>query len=116
MPNRDAIIRLLSETQPQPTAHQIGLKQVLLANDETPSSITQISVTTLREGEQVEEHVHKTMDEHYLFLSGEGCFVLNGEEIECKEGLFLLVPAGTPHCMRAVTELKCITIGVAFDK
>lgn len=115
MPNRNAIVRLLSETLPLPTAHQIGLKQVLLANDETPSPITQISVTTLRSGEQVEEHIHKTMDEHFLFLSGEGWFVLNGEKMECKEGLFLLVPAGTPHYMWAKTELKCITIGVALD-
>jgi len=115
MPNREAIVRLLSETLPQPTAHHNGLKQVLLANDETSSNITQISVTTLRKGEQVEEHVHKTMDEHYLFLSGEGCFVLNGVKIECREGLFLLVPAGTPHYMWAETELKCITIGVAID-
>ena len=115
MPSRDAIVRLLSETIPQPTAHQIGLKQVLLANNETPSYITQISVTTLRKGEQVEEHVHNTMDEHYLFLSGEGCFVLNGKKMECREGLFLLVPAGTPHYMWAETELKCITIGVALD-
>lgn len=115
MPNRDAIIRLLAETEAQPTAHQIGLKQVLLANDETPSSVTQIAVTTLRKGEQVETHVHKTMDEHYLFLSGEGCFVLGDERLECREGLFLQVPAGCPHSMEARAELKFITVGVALD-
>ena len=115
MSNREAIIRLLSETITQPTAHQIGLKQILLANDETSSAITQISVATLRKGEQVENHIHKTMDEHYLFLSGRGFFFLDGKKIECKEGLFLLVPAGTPHYMWAETELKCIIIGVAFN-
>ncbi len=116
MPNeREPIVRILSETQPQPTAHQIGLKQVLLANDETPSKITQIAVTTLRKGEEVEPHVHKTMDEHYLFVSGEGWFMLGDERIECREGVFLLVPAGCEHCMEATTDLKFMTIGVALD-
>lgn len=111
MINRD-IIRLLSEVEPQPTAHRIGMKQVLLANDETSSSITQISVITLCKGERVDKHVHKTMDEHYLFLSGEGYFMMGDVKLECQEGLFLLVPAGTYHYMWAETELKCITIGV----
>ena len=117
MPNngRKPIVRILSETQPHPTAHQIGLKQVLLANDETESKLTQIAVTTLRKGEEVEPHVHKTMDEHYLFESGEGWFVLDGERIDCREGLFLLVPAGCEHSMVATTELKFMTIGVALD-
>ena len=115
MPNRDIIVRLLSETIAQPTAHRIGLKQVLLANDDTQSAVTQISVTTLRKGEKVEEHIHITMDEHFLFLAGEGSFFLDGKRIACKEGLFLLVPAGTPHYMWAETELKCLTIGVALD-
>lgn len=115
MPKQEPIVRLLSEIQAQPTAHQIGLKQVLLANDETQSKLTQIALTTLHKGEEVGQHVHKTMDEHYLFISGEGRFMLGEKAIECVEGLFLLVPAGCQHSMVATTELKLMTIGVALD-
>lgn len=114
MPNPRAIIRILSETHPQTTSHNIGIKRVLLANDETPSSITQIAVTELRKGERAETHVHETMDEHYLFLSGRGIMRIDGSDVECEEGVFLLVPAGSEHSMMAETDMKFITIGVAL--
>lgn len=109
------ILKLLSEIQPQFTSHHIGVKQVLLSNDETPSNITQIAITTLRAGECVDLHIHKTMDEHYLFLSGNGRFNLGDRMIECKEGVFLMIPAGCLHGMEAIDKLNFITIGVALD-
>lgn len=90
------------------------MKQVLLANDETSTSITQIAVTTLKEGEYISIHIHKTMEEYFLFLKGSGSLKAIDEEIKCYEGMFILVPAGIPHSLRANSELKFITIGVAL--
>jgi mannose-6-phosphate isomerase-like protein (cupin superfamily) len=90
------------------------MKQVLLANADTCSSITQIAVTTLRKGESVDIHVHETMDEHYMFYSGDGLMIADGNVIECHEGLFLLIPAGMPHELCALSDLKFMTIGVAL--
>lgn len=114
MRNSRLVRKLLTEISPVPTAHQIGQKTVLLNNQETSSNITQIAMTELQQGETVEEHAHPTMDEHYLFLSGEGVMVVDGEELECKEGVFLLVPATCKHGMSALTNMKFLTIGVAL--
>lgn len=107
-------IKNLSETRTVSTSHGIGLKKVLLSNEETISNLTQIAVTVLRKGEQVKTHVHETMDEHYLFWEGEGRFVIGNRKIRCKPGVFLLVPAGVSHSMIAETDMKFITIGVAL--
>lgn len=114
MPNPRFIKRNLSEIFPTPTAHNIGLKSVLLSNVETISNITQIAITELRRGEEVEPHEHLTMDEHYLFISGEGVMYVDNEEIECKKGVFLLIPATSVHSIRAITDMKFLTIGVAL--
>lgn len=114
MPNPRFIKRNLSEILPIPTAHQIGMKTVLLSNVETISNITQIAITELRQGEEVESHVHPTMDEHYLFVSGEGVMCVDEEKIDCRQGVFLLVPAKSVHSMCAMTDMKFITIGIAL--
>ena len=114
MHNPRLVRKLLTELFPVPTAHQIGQKTVLLNNQETSSNISQIAMTERRQGESVEEHVHPTMDEHYLFLSGEGVMVVDGEVFECKEGIFLLIPATCKHEMSALTNMKFLTIGVAL--
>jgi len=110
------IKRDIKEVAAAPTAHGIGLKQVLLAAAETDSAVTQIARTTLRQGEEVEVHVHRTMDEHYYFLGGKGVMVVDDEAVECREGIYLLVPQGTGHALKAESDLTFITIGIAYDK
>ena len=114
MVDRRFVCRKLSDITTTVTSHNIGLKQVLLAKNETSSAITQIAVTTLRGGEFVEEHVHETMDEHFIFQSGRGWMFVDGEQIKCTDGVFLLIPAGTPHSMRSDEDLRFVTIGVAL--
>ena len=114
MRNPRLVRKLLTEISSVPTAHLIGQKIVLLNNLETSSNITQIAMTELQKGESVEQHIHPTMDEHYLFLSGEGVMIVDGEEMECKEGVFLLIPATCKHGMSALSNMKFLTIGVAL--
>lgn len=91
------VIKDLQKIVPVPTTHQIGLKQVLLANDETASAVTQIAKTQLLSGEVVEDHVHLTMDEHYLCFSGEGTLWVDGSEIPFTKDTYVLVKAGSKH-------------------
>lgn len=110
------IIRELSEIVATPTAHGVGAKKVLLSSNETESAITQIAVTRLEKGEKVEVHMHKTMDEHYFFLEGEVILFLNNEKYVCKNDTYILVYSGTSHSLKALTDTKFITIGVAYEK
>lgn len=113
MHDRPIVVKDVANLSPQFTSHGIGEKLVLLANDETSSAITQIAITKLHEGEDVESHLHETMDEHFLFLDGEGIINIDNKEIICKPGRFILVPASYNHRIRAITEMRFITIGVS---
>ncbi len=108
------IVKTLDDIIPIFTSHGVGQKQVLLANEECASAITQIAVTTLKENEKVGAHLHPSMDEHYIFLSGKGQMLVDSEVVECKAGCFVLVPANIEHSMECFKEMKFITIGVAL--
>lgn len=110
------IIKDINTITAVPTAHNIGLKQVLLTSGETTSAVTQIACSQLRQGEEVEEHVHKTMDEHYLFEEGVGVMTIDGNSYDCKCGTYILVPAGCSHSLKSLLYMKFLTIGIAYDK
>lgn len=116
MAGRQSLHRNLSEISALPTAHSVGLKKVLLSTAETESAVTQIAVTEFRAGESVEAHIHTTMDEHYIFLEGEGSVSVGSQTLSCHTGDYLLVPAGESHCLKALTDMKFVTIGIAYDK
>lgn len=108
------IVKCLRDILPQSTSHGVGQKQVLLSRNETSSNITQIAITMLQPKEHVKPHVHPTMDEYYLFLSGKGCMTVGKEEVVCEEGLFLVIPAKEVHAIYAETEMKFIILGMAL--
>lgn len=114
MINPRLLIRNLSNIPAIPTAHHVGMKQVFVANNETTSLVTQIAIGQLSPGEVVELHTHSTMDEHYLFLEGSGEMIIDGETYLCKSGTFMLIPAGAEHGLKAVSEMRFVTVGVAL--
>ncbi len=116
MDGAKTVYRRLSEIEAAPTAHAVGLKKVLLSAGETRSAVTQIAVTTFRAGEKAGSHRHPTMDEHYLFIEGEGLMTVDGQSYECRPGDYLLVGAGSLHELQALAEMKFMTIGIAYDK
>ena len=114
MKNERFIIKDIEKIEAIPTSHQIGLKKVLLSDSETISNITQIAVTSLSANEKIEKHIHPTMDEHYIFISGKGIIYIDDETFECTAGTFILVPANSQHNLEVITDMKFITIGVAL--
>lgn len=111
-----SILKNISDIKGISTAHGIGVKQVLLSGGETDSAVTQIAVTALRDEEEVEVHVHPTMDEHYIILEGYGEMLFNGNWHDCHVGDYLLITKGDKHAMKAKSNMKFITIGIAYDK
>lgn len=109
------IKRILKDVTPIPTSHGIGVKQVLLANEETSSAVTQIAKSSLKMGEKVEEHIHATMDEHYLCLSGEGILFVDHKKIAFTQDTYVLVKAGSSHYLEATSDVTFLTIGVATE-
>lgn len=113
---KESIIRHLKDIEALATAHGFGKKQVLLSGGETDSSVTQIAVTSLNAGEIVESHVHKTMDEHYLILEGNGTMTIGQVQHKISAGTYLLIASGEQHALKADTNIRMVTIGIAYDK
>lgn len=108
----EILIRDLSKIIPVPTSHHAGLKQVLLANEETATNITQIAKTKMLAGEVAAAHVHLDMEEYFHFLSGSGTIVIDGVSHKITDECFFRIPCGHSHEVNAITDLSFITIGV----
>lgn len=104
----------LHEIQPAPSSHKVGLKRVLLAANESGCAITQIAVTELKAGEVAEAHAHEDMMEGFYVMNGELDMVLDGEMGHCKAEDFVWVESGSSHELRAITDVRMMTIGCAL--
>ena len=109
------IHKTLSAIIPQLTSHNVGLKRVLVCNDETESDITQIALTTLRAGEKTDRHKHESMEEYFLFVKGKVTLAVEDKELTCTRGDFVVVRCGESHQLKAVEETELITIGCATE-
>ncbi len=103
--------RSIKDIAPIPTSHNAGMKRVLWAAHESGCSIKQIAITDLRAGEIAEAHVHKEMQEGFYVLAGELDIVLNGQIKHCKAEDFVFVKYGISHELRAITDVRVMTIG-----
>ncbi len=101
----------LSEIEPIATSHKAGMKRVLVAANESDCPITQIAITDLRAGEVAAAHSHEDMQEGFYVLSGELDIVLDGEIEHCQLEDFVFVKCGTTHELRAITDVRVMTIG-----
>lgn len=108
------MMRTLKNISPVPSSHKVGLKRVLLAAEESGCAITQIAVTDLKAGEVAVAHVHEDMMEGFYVMNGELDMVQDGEVEHCKEGDFVWVECGVSHELRAVTDVRMMTIGCAL--
>lgn len=113
MYKEELILRKIKDIIPESTSHGVGLKKVLLSNNETDSPVTQIAITTLEEGENVEIHSHPSMTEHFFILDGECIFNILENHVTCGGGTYVLIPCGTPHGIRVLKLATILTIGIA---
>ena len=109
------IIKNINTINDVATSHGAGIKKVLCSNDEASSNITQIAVSRLKAEEQVEMHVHETMEEHFIVEDGTIEFVIDDKLMTVTGVTYVMIPAGTKHGIKAVTDCKMITIGCAVQ-
>lgn len=110
------IIRHYGDLKPVTTSHGVGEKRIMASQADIGAPITQIARTILHKGEQVAQHSHHTMDEHFLFLKGICVVTIGDDTIRCSDKDYLFVPAGIPHQLDVLSKTELITIGVAYDK
>lgn len=103
--------RSLSDIHPVPSSHKAGMKRVLLAAEESGCAITQIAVTELHAGEIAHAHIHEDMQEGFYVMNGRLDIMLDGETLHCGEEDFVWVESGKSHELRAVTDVRVMTIG-----
>lgn len=98
-----------------PLNHDSGTKKVLFNWLDADTPCRQISIATFHKGDVCEEHSHATLDEHFFWQSGQGLFMINGEEIPFTSGDYIYVPAQCSHSIRFAEESQCVCIGIALD-
>ena len=91
------------------------MKRVLLAASKNDCAITQISITDLKAGEVAESHLHADMQEGFYVLSGELDILLDGVIEHCKAEDFIFVKSGVSHELRALSDVKVLTIGCVVN-
>jgi mannose-6-phosphate isomerase-like protein (cupin superfamily) len=57
----------------------------------------QLVVMSLKPGEDIGEETHDTIDQFLRFESGKGKAIIDGKEYEVKDGVALIIPAGSKH-------------------
>ena len=109
------MIRNLNDISPILTSHGVGQKRVLLSSSEAGCSLTQIAVTTLKEGEIAIAHIHPDMQEAFYVLEGEMEVVLDGKHTICNKDTFVYVEKCTSHEIKAITDCRIMTIGCVIE-
>ena len=104
------LLRHIAEIAPVSTSHGVGEKRVVATREDVGNSVTQIARTRLKAGEEVEAHVHHTMDEHFFFLEGECEVEIDGVVSRCLAEDYLFIPAGHRHTISVRRDTKMITI------
>jgi mannose-6-phosphate isomerase-like protein (cupin superfamily) len=73
----------------------------------------QLVLMSLKPNEEIGLEVHPNVDQFFRFESGEGKVIIDGEEHLVKDGIAVIVPAGSQHNVvntSAEKELKLYTI------
>jgi mannose-6-phosphate isomerase-like protein (cupin superfamily) len=94
--------------------HINGFKKVLMDSFNPDSKITQVAFGVLYSGENIEAHLHETMEEVFFFLKGEGVFKLDDQSFNIKIHDFFYVPSSISHSIVAFEDLEFIYLGIAI--
>ncbi len=114
MSNKEVYFCHTANITPVKTSHLVGEKRVIATEDEVNKPITQIARTQLFAKDEVAEHLHPTMDEHFFFLKGESEVNVDGIVYNCIAEDYLYIPAGHNHSIVALSDTEMLTIGIAI--
>lgn len=89
-------------------AEEENVKIVLLGKDKS----TNVYLFQIREGAEMDAHLHKSHDEILYIKKGSGVLILNGTRHMVKEGMIVMIPRTTIH--KYVNTGKGINITVSM--
>lgn len=96
------------------TAHGVGEKYVFLKKQDVLSKLTQAAIGILRKDDDIDFHLHPTMEEFYYFIEGKGTFIIDNEYINCEQNTFVYVPNNIKHKLSTDKYIKFLYWGVAI--
>lgn len=115
----NGIFKIINNIIPVKTSHNVGIKRILFAPNNIEDKnvhLTQIANTILNPSDLILEHIHPSMDEHFIILSGHCLIKVNGVEYNCEKGSYLYVPAQSRHSINVYNTTSLITIGVSTNE
>lgn len=71
-----------------------------------------VGLNAFEPGQEHRLHTHEGMDKVYHVLEGSGHFVLEGREIEMREGTMLVAPEGVAHGIRNSSEARLVVLAI----
>ncbi|MBS1746351.1 MAG: cupin domain-containing protein [Bacteroidetes bacterium] len=109
---------MLNDIEPVSTAHQTGEKSVFLTQQDTHTALTQFAFGKLMPGEEVETHLHPTMEEYFYFISGFGVYMIDEGLYNIQPSSFVHIPANTLHSLKTTgnESLTFVYFGIALNK
>ncbi len=111
---KNKFISTLDFSIAQPTAHSVGQKFILFANNEMPdSSLTQIAYGNLKAGEIVAMHLHESMEEVFFILKGDGVFFIGDEQFAVAKNSCIRIPNKILHSIKADSDMNFYYFGIA---
>ena len=88
----------------------IGYQDGAIVSREVVSQATgTVTVFAFDEGEQLSEHT-APFDALVVDLDGEADIVIGGQSHRVKPGQMIIMPAGIPHGLKAVTRFKMLLV------
>ena len=106
---------MLNDILPVANAHGQGEKFVFLMQQDTQTALTQFAYGKLIPGEDVQQHLHPTMEECFYFISGDGEYKISDVVYIIKPNSFFRIPANTLHALKATGKqpLTFVYFGIA---
>lgn len=104
----------LENISPEKTSHGVGKKFVFVKKEDVLSNLMQAAIGEIIKGDDINFHVHPTMEEYYFILEGEATFFIENEYEICKKNSFIFVPNNTKHKIITDNYIKFLFWGIAL--
>ncbi len=95
------------------TSHFGIVKRIYFTATDFESNITQVAITTLNAGQNVNLHKHESMEEVFYIVDGECLFTINQELIIAQTSDCIKIPAQTLHSISAKKDCTLFYFGVS---
>jgi quercetin dioxygenase-like cupin family protein len=97
-----------------PTSHGVGQKRIFINKDASDSNLMQAALGIMMRGDEIESHLHPTMEEFYYFEEGNVSFIVDDATYNCISGSFIKVPSNTLHSLKVIENARFIYWGIAL--